>query len=143
MGVLSDYYRAADDTSALRALSGGPHAVGFATVALKHIDPVVILGVLVALARDVDWDPDLTATTLISPDNSDGPWISTIGDDARDTLASIEPSRQEQLATNWAAAEEFGGLVSVEDCAAMIAELASLAGEAVAAKQRLYCWIGA
>lgn len=141
MGVLTEYYRVADDASALRALTNGPVAASLPTVELKNIDPVVLLGHLVALARAVDWSPGLTDTALISPSNSDGPWVNSIGNGIRDTLADIAESDFERLATNWATAEEFGGMASTEGCAAVIADLVWLAREAVSSKQRLFCWI--
>jgi hypothetical protein len=141
MGVLTEYYRAVDDASALRALTNGPQAAGLPTVELKNTDPTVILGKFVAIVRKVEWSSDLTADKLISAESSDGPWITAIGNGARDTLAGVPTAEHTQLGAAWSGVEELGGMLSADDCRDMIAKLTSLAREAAAKDQRLYCWV--
>jgi hypothetical protein len=141
MSVLTNYFFAVDDGAALHALSSGPQDVGLPTVALKHIDPLLYLGYLVSLAREVPWEPDLTSAELISPDAANGPWINVIGNGSRDTLAGIAASDHERLAADWAAVEEFAGMLAAEDGVLIIAALSTLARDAATADQRLYCWL--
>ncbi|MFE2107390.1 hypothetical protein ACFXAF_16155, partial [Kitasatospora sp. NPDC059463] len=111
MGVLTDYFRAADDAAVLAALhdaEGGPLVGGagavFDGVEAKGVDPDVVLGQLIAVVRRVEWAVDLVGGTPVWPttpppgregpaDEDDpwatGPWVMRLGRPVRDTLAEL------------------------------------------------------
>lgn len=153
MGVLFDYFRAADE-AAVHALmvvkDGGPIAGGVGpdvdAVDAKGIDPTVNLGQVVAFALGVEWDADLMGDRLVWTSEVDGgghgPWVAEVGDPARDALAAIPAARLAPLAEQWAGIEEFDdGHTTPEMLLSVLAELVGLAGRARAAGEHLYCWI--
>jgi hypothetical protein len=150
MGVLYDYFRSSSDTAAVSLmddLGGGPVATAgdgvVDAVDLKGIDPTVILGQLVALVRGVRWDAGLVATELLwSGDEQEGPWLMSIGDAARDTLASIASADAPNLAEQWGQTEElaWNGPLPGQHLLPIIDQVAGLAGRARDAGDHLYCW---
>lgn len=153
MGVLYDYFRAADDAAVhalIAANAGGPILGGVGPevdgVDAKSIDPAVCLGQLVAYALGVDWEPDLVGDDLIwsseVDDGQHGPWVAVLGDPARDTLAAVPADRMPELATRWAAIEEFDdGHTTAETLLPVLRDLVGLAARARTAGDHLYCWI--
>ncbi|GAA2664994.1 hypothetical protein GCM10010412_040940 [Nonomuraea recticatena] len=162
MGVLYDYYRAADRQAAMaepdrgRAESGSP---SFDAVDAKGIDPVVILGQLVALIRDVPYDLDLVRTiTLYPPPEGgpqsleewealpedspykEGPGIEELPADVRDSLAGVPDARLADLAERWGQIEEFFGRPDEGYLTTLMGELRELAQRAQAEEQMIYCW---
>jgi len=104
MGVLYDYFRAASDASAIKLmedLGGGPVVTATGSpvdaIDLKGIEPAVTLGKLVGLVRGVPWDVNLVQSPLLWSLDEQGPWLMSIADGARDTLASIEAERFAEL----------------------------------------------
>ncbi|MEV4411334.1 hypothetical protein [Catellatospora sp. NPDC049609] len=151
MRVLFDYFRAVDDAAAVRlmdGLEGGPIAIpdGSVDVAdLRGIDPWVSLGQLVSIARGVEWDTDTVRTDLLWPDGEDtGPWLISLDDAARDTLAALTAERMAQLSAQWARIEERGLDDADPDdlMLPIIEEIAGLARRARDAGDHLYCWCG-
>jgi hypothetical protein len=154
MGNLNDYFRAADDGAAAETGDWltGPLAPGeagrppFDGVDAKGIDGTVILGQLIAIARQVEWSVDLVSEEMIFPSSEEltggeeGPWVSRLSDQARDALADIDDARFDDLARRWAQIEEFGGYVEAATIEPVIAQLAGLARRARAAGEHLYCW---
>ncbi|GAA4470610.1 hypothetical protein [Phytohabitans houttuyneae] len=153
MGVLCDYFRAADDTAVaklMEATDGGPVIVhGDASAAdgvdAKGIEPNVTLGKLVALILDVEWDTDISGGDLVWPpgDPGAGPWVQAIHTSARDALAGVDDARLPELAERWAAIEELAiddpeGIDILRDG---MTRLVALARRARAAGDQLYCWI--
>ncbi len=151
MGVLFDYFRAYDDATAVRqmdGLEGGPIAVpdgSVDAVDLHGIDPWVVLGQLVSLARDAEWDSDTVRTELLWPEAEDtGPWLISLDDGVRDTLAGLTAEHMAELSAQWARIEELA-LDGDEPAGLMlptIEEIAGLARRAQAAGDHLYCWCG-
>ncbi|WP_405096594.1 hypothetical protein [Micromonospora sp. NBC_01412] len=154
MGVLYDYFRAADDeaVAALMAATNGGPLVGPAAppgvdvVEAKGVDPSVVLGQAVSLALGVAWDADLVDDRLIWPDagaagaEHDGPWVVRLGDRVRDVLAAVAEDRLPALADRWSRIEELSwgepaGMLPV------LRQLVGLARRAQAGGQRLYCWM--
>ncbi|NBE84126.1 hypothetical protein [Micromonospora rubida] len=154
MGVLYDYFRAADDeaVAALMAATNGGPLVGPAApaeadvVEAKGVDPSVVLGQAVSLALDVPWAVDLVGDRLIWPDAAaaqaehDGPWVVRLGDRVRDVLAAVAEDRLPALADRWSRIEELSwgepaGMLPV------LRLLVGLARRAQASGQHLYCWM--
>jgi hypothetical protein len=119
----------------------------FDGIELKTIDPAVILGQLIAFAIGEDWRPGLAGERLIWPEGGEqdmsheGPWVTVLGDRARDELAGIPADRIPELAERWAAVEEFAGLADAEFLRDVIADLTALARRAGADRESLYCWM--
>jgi hypothetical protein len=150
MGVLYEYFRSTSDVAAVKLmgdLGGGPVVTaadrGIDAFDLKGIDPAVALGRLVALARGVPWEVGLVATELLwSGDEQEGPWLTSIGDAARDTLASIASVDAPNLAERWGQTEElaWNGPLPGDHLSPIIDEITGLARRARDAGDHLYCW---
>lgn len=113
--MLIDYFRMPDDDAAI-ALMGqldeGPVSVDDASIidviTVKNIDPEVILGQLVSLARGVEWDVDTVEVELVwSVGEQEGPVLMSLDDATRDTLAGIERRQMADLSARWGRIEEL------------------------------------
>lgn len=149
MGVLYDYFRSPSDPAAVSLmdqLRGGPTTAGrdvVDAVDLKGIEPTVTLGRLVGLARGVPWNVDLVATELLwSGDEEEGPWLMSIGDAVRDTLATIANAAEPDLAERWGQTEElaWNGPLPGPQLLPVMDQITGLARRARAAGDHLYCW---
>jgi hypothetical protein len=163
MGVLTDYFRAADGATveqAMRADTTSPmrREPGFDGVAFRELDEVVVLGRLLAAITGVEWASGLTESVPIYPpaatepkdgdwaglaDDSPwvtGPWVTELGEGTRHALASLDPASIPAVAAGWAAAEEFDGQLNPAAAEQIIADLQGLARRAEEAGERLYCW---
>ncbi|MDG4785246.1 hypothetical protein O7626_04740 [Micromonospora sp. WMMD1102] len=155
MGVLYDYFRAPGDDAvrALMAATGGcspdPTAHPWTDVlALKGLDPMVVLGRLVGFVLEEPWQPDLVPADLVWPapeqtdgGDRDGPWVLTVGERARDALAGVTAERVPGLAVQWIGIEElrdFGP--DLEMAESVLTDLAGLARAARSEGDSLYCW---
>ncbi|MER7005311.1 hypothetical protein ABT297_20005 [Dactylosporangium sp. NPDC000555] len=151
MGVLYDYFRAADDASATKLienLDGGPAGAGNSATAdaidLKGIDPTVMLAQLVCFVRGVEWSVDVIEEHLVwSRNESAGPWVFSIGDDVRDTLASITEAQMPGLSARWGRTEELAWDGPLPDDAMLpvIEQISALARRARDAGDHVYCWV--
>ncbi|WP_433385055.1 hypothetical protein ACQPZX_06390 [Actinoplanes sp. CA-142083] len=131
---LYDYFRAptvdavrqrmdADSSSPLPAFDGDD---------FKSMDPSVVLGELVAVATGQPWSTTLVGDSLIwpaDPAEHEGPWVTVLGDEARDTLAAIPASRFAELAAQWAGTGD------------VIERIVALAGRARDNDESLFCWM--
>ncbi|MEV6815892.1 hypothetical protein [Micromonospora sp. NPDC051296] len=150
MGVLYDYFRAADDAAAVKLmadLDGGPVATadgrpGVDAIDLKGIDPGVTLGQLVSLARGVTWQAGLVGEQLLWSGDPDGPWLTFLDDATRDTLASITAAQLPELSARWGQTEELAwdGPLPADQMLPVIEAVAALARRARDAGEHLYCW---
>jgi hypothetical protein len=150
MGVLCDYFRAADDAAAISLMEqtdGGPVAVAgdgpLDAIDLKGIEPHVILGRLVALVAGVPWHSRLVSTELLWSGGDEGPWMMSIEDTARDTLAAVVPGAQtSELSAEWGRIEELAqpGPLPADQLVPVIEEIAGLARRARDTGEHLYCW---
>jgi hypothetical protein len=163
MGVIHDYFRAPDAAAAMGVMNlpGGPLSKQslFDGVSTKGIDPVLMLGQLLAFIRQVLWEPDISSSkTLWPPPDTEpsseqeykelpqdspwktGPWLWELGLQARDNLASVDDARMPDIAAQWAEIEEFRGLLQTDDALVLIRDLVGLARRAGEAGDRLYCW---
>ncbi|MFI6601650.1 hypothetical protein ACIBHX_35835 [Nonomuraea sp. NPDC050536] len=166
MGVLFDYYRAADREAAMVLPELGragnrrmPEGQGFDAVDAKGIEPAVILGQLIGLIQGVPWSVGLVEMVEIYPPSEgaprteeewealppdspflDGPGIEELSAAVRDTLADVDHGRMAELAEQWAGIEEFDGRADAELLRGVIEELVGLARRAKESGQLLYCW---
>ncbi|SCF56936.1 hypothetical protein [Streptomyces sp. Ncost-T10-10d] len=163
MGVLTDYFRAADSASVVRVLEqtdgGSPlfaEPAVFDGVEAKGVDPSVVLAQLIAAIHQIEWRADLLKETTvwpsspapvgpISPADEDdpwvtGPWVSELHPPARDTLAGVRDGEVPAIVARWVRAEELRG-ARVEDMQPLAEELILLARRAQDAGELLYCWM--
>jgi hypothetical protein len=161
MGVLTDYFRAADETSVVQALErtdGGPlvgvqHST-FDGVEAKGIDPYVVLGNLIAAIKQVPWSTNLTASETVwpttpkpgpdGPEDDDpwatGPWVTELNAAVRDALAGVNDADVPKLVAEWTRTEELHG-AQAGDIQPLAEELIQLARRARDADEQLYCWV--
>ncbi|ADD43381.1 hypothetical protein [Stackebrandtia nassauensis] len=162
MGVLTDYFRAADAADVVRAmrtedgdpLVNGEHAV-FEGVEAKGVDAPIVLGALIAAIRQVPWSADLVAETMVWPTTpmpgpdgpaaeddpwATGPWVSRLDPAVRDTLADALDAALPDTVARWARTEELYG-ASAEDLLPVAQSLVTLARRARDDDQQLYCWV--
>lgn len=162
MGTLTDYFRAVDAASVVAVLEradGGSPLVAeppvFDGVEAKHVDPTVVLAMLIAAIRQVQWRVDLVEEVTVWPtspaprpdgpeDEDDpwvtGPWVSELNPLVRDTLAAVLDSDVPAIVARWVQAEELHG-ASVEDMQPVAEEIILLAGRAREVDEQLYCWM--
>lgn len=98
MGALTDYFRAVGATSVVEVLERtdggsplGAEPPAFDGVEAKHVDPTIVLAMLIAAIRQVEWRVELVGETTVwpaspapGPDGSQdeddpwmtGPWVS-------------------------------------------------------------------
>ncbi|WP_380281725.1 hypothetical protein [Kitasatospora purpeofusca] len=162
MGVLTDYFRAADDGAVLAAiehaeggpLTGGPRPV-FDGFEAKGVDPDVVLGQLIAVVRGLEWAVDLVGETPVWPttpppgregpvDEDDpwatGPWVMRLARAVRDTLADLADAEVPAVSARWAAEAEELDAADGEELRPLVEDLAALARRAREADEDLYCW---
>lgn len=162
MGVLTDYFRAADEAAVVRAMQaedGGPLVNGerlvFDGVKAKSVDTTVVLGALIAAIRQMPWNVDLVDETMVWPttpppgsegptDEDDpwasGPWVSRLDPAVRDTLADVRDAELPEAVAQWVRAEDLHG-ASAADLLPLARSLVALARRARDDDQQLYCWV--
>ncbi|WP_327088374.1 hypothetical protein OIE66_39650 [Nonomuraea sp. NBC_01738] len=161
MGILVDYYRAANREAALerpdlgranvKLLPGDPVFDG---VDAKRIEPALMFAQLIAFINEVPWSVrDPSPMTLLYPPQhakrpfEDDPYeheplILELDASVRDTLADVDDARLLDIARQWIGIEEFEGwTIEGEDMVPLIEELVGLARRAKQHDELLYCWI--
>ena len=163
MGVLYDYFRAADHGQAREfgRRPGGP--VGTADpapftvdgLAVKGLDPCVVMGRLLAGVLDVPWSPRLVVEVPVWPPGpvpqgpraaSDvslcvtGPCLTELGGAFRDGLAGVDDFQLPWIADHWWRTEELRGAGDPLWALALAERFVALARRAQDANQSLYCW---
>ncbi|MBW4722353.1 hypothetical protein [Saccharothrix obliqua] len=157
MGVLTDYFRAADAADVVRVVEQDLHPLdgwqpGFDGVSAKQIDPVVVLGILVAAVRDVPWEPGVVGQRAVWPTTPkpergvyveddpwlEGPWVFELDTATRDVLADVPDAALPGLGERWSRSEEV--MWSGPELAELAGELSALARRAREAGELLYCW---
>ncbi|MFC7242080.1 hypothetical protein ACFQO7_06255 [Catellatospora aurea] len=148
MGVLTDYFRAADDAAAVKMIEdndGSPGSFSDGTALdllyFKHLDADVTLGHLVSFARDVEWTVDTVDSRMLWSAEETGPWLASVDDATRDTLAGIAPERMLELSARWQRIEEIDSDGPDDDHVPTIEALQGLAQRARDAGEHLYYWI--
>jgi hypothetical protein len=143
MGVLCDYFAAADDLSAARVLSGGPADAGMRRVDGTGILPPVQTGTLEALLTGETHDTrNSSSDDHVVGDKDDGEQVVfRLPSSLVDVLSAASPRQLREVAEPWAATEEFWGEADPEHLAEFLDELAALARDARKNGEGLYCWI--
>jgi len=169
VGVFYEYYRAADRAAATvqpeHSREVADAALGvpeFDVVVTKWVDPVVVLGQLVAFAGQVEYQLELVELVELYPPPEgaprsaeewealpedspylDGPGIMELSANARDMLADVDDARLPMLAEQWASIEEFSHFTDDDDGyrLSLTKELVGLARRARDDDQLLYCWL--
>ncbi|MBP2471381.1 hypothetical protein JOF53_000253 [Crossiella equi] len=147
MGIVYDYFRAADDQDALRVVEydAGPRfgslpgLTPFDAVAAPGVDPVVVLGQLLAFVLAQPWHVDLVPARSLWPvaaTSPEPPLVFAVGRRARDVLATVCEEDLPELAGKWAGIAELPGWQPLP----VLTELVALAQRAVKDGDRLFCW---
>jgi hypothetical protein len=148
MGVLCDYYRAPDRSTAATTLETPPVRVVkrpdepvFDAVDGKGIDPIVMLTTFQSLLTGVPYD-ELPQADFgdVAVGGEDGPWITELPAQLRDALADSDDGRLREAAQRWVLTEEFGLPTSADDVLPFLGELIALARRARDSGELLYCW---
>ncbi len=146
MGVLFDYFRAADASTAAAVLErvggpmGGPDAPVLDAVDGKGFEPVVMMRKLQSLLTGVPYD-ELASEELLAMVGEDGPWIVQLSEELRDALADAQLGRLPAVAEQWVRTEEFWEQPPAAEVLPFLGEVTALARRARRAGERLYCWI--
>ncbi|HEX6681612.1 MAG TPA: hypothetical protein VF062_02405 [Candidatus Limnocylindrales bacterium] len=151
MGVLYDYFHARDTDAVVKLMAetGGHSPLTVQNrqidaVEAKGIDPTVSLGQVIAMILDLEWSTHLVPADAVWPADlewHEGPWVLDVGEVAQRALARLDEARIPDLATRWAATEEFRGQADPADLARGLNDLSALARLASATGERLYCWV--
>ncbi|MEU8813097.1 hypothetical protein [Actinoplanes sp. NPDC048796] len=156
MGVLTDYFRAPSAAAVQEQLTlneGGPLLTSdpsttvYDGVEAKWIDTSVVLGKLIGFIRDEPWHPHIVDDHLIWPEGGEqdtsheGPWVTILDNETRDTLAAVPADRVPSLAVQWSAIEELQPNTDPQYFAELITELSALATRAQATGDSLFCWM--
>jgi hypothetical protein len=123
MGVLHDYYRAPDRSTAATTLEIPPVRVlkrpdepVFDAVDGKGIDPIVMLTTFWSLLTSVPYDELPQADFAdVAVGGEDGPWITELPAQLRDALADADDGRLRDTAQQWVLTEEFGLPTAADD----------------------------
>ena len=145
MGVLFDYFRAPDASTAAAVLErlGGPRdpdAPLLDAVAGKGFEPEVMLRKLQSLLTGVPYE-ELSEAELVAAEGEDGPWIVQLSEELRDALADAQASRLPVVVERWVRTEEFWDQATTAEVLPFLGEVTALARRARQAGERLYCWI--
>jgi hypothetical protein len=148
MGVLHDYYRAPDRSTAATTLEIPPVRVlkrpdepVFDAVDGKGIDPIVMLTTFWSLLTSVPYDELPQADFAdVAVGGEDGPWITELPAQLRDALADADDGRLRDTAQQWVLTEEFGLPTAADDVLPFLRELIALARRARDGGELLYCW---
>ncbi|SPT50222.1 Uncharacterised protein [Actinomadura madurae] len=162
VGVLTDYFRAADAevvVQAMKRLDGGPlvgtGSPAFDGVEAKGVDPAVVLGKLIGAIKQVPWSVRLVEDSVVWPTTpapgpegpweeddpwATGPWVSELDNAARDALAGVRDADVSKVVAEWVQAEELHG-AHADDMEPLATELIQLARRARDAGDHLYSWV--
>ena len=161
MGVLTDYFRAVDAASVVRAVerteSGSPLVTTppvFDGFEAERVDPAVVPGRLIAAVDRTEWRVDLVERTTVRPASPapgpdgpgtedgpwvTGPWVSELRPLVRDALAGIHDVDVPAVVARWVRAEELDG-ARADDVRPPVEEFVRLAGRPREAGDQLHCW---
>ncbi|WP_329026954.1 hypothetical protein [Streptomyces sp. NBC_00690] len=144
--VMCEYFSASDDDAAIDVLDqfGGPNTSHFDVVALKGVDPVVVMAQLEAILTNCTYDEvsqrPRVGQLLSSPD-SESAFIMSVSDTVQEALASATPDALVEAAGPWSETDELQASgVDAERAVEALVLLSALAGRARSTGHRLYCW---
>ncbi len=140
MGVLTDYF-AATPNEAASCATRGPVVTSLPQVALKFVDPAVILGRLWAHIEAVPFSDSHYGNGELLTSGEEGPWLTRIKDGCTAAIAAIPDDRLLPIADQWRAAEEWVGDWDSQGLAGVVVDLRSVARAAVETGRNMYCWM--
>ena len=145
MGVLFDYFRAPDASTAavvLERFAGprDPDAPPMDAVFGKGFEPAVMMVRLHSLLTGIPYD-ELPEGELVAMEGENGPWVEQLSEELRDALADAQPSRLPAVAEQWVRTEEFWDQATATEVLPFLGEVTALARRARQADERLYCWM--
>ncbi|MFD4501812.1 hypothetical protein [Streptomyces sp. NPDC058457] len=161
MGVLYDYFHAADHTTAVNQAIGPDgdwlrgtslEETGADWIDAKSLDPNVVLGQLVAYAEGIPFADQQDAPELVWPEppypedeptDLDSPWgtglvLQQLPDHWRDILAALPEDAVPMVAAQWYEIEEVG-FADYLDAKDTVGTFTALAFRARMAGAHLYC----
>jgi hypothetical protein len=148
VGVLFDYFRAPDASTAVAVLDrvggpmAGPDAPVLDAVDGKGYEPAVMMGKLQSLLTGVPYEElPSEELELLAMEGEDGPWIVQLSEELRDALADAQLGRLPAVAEQWVRTEEFWEQPPAAEVLPFLGEVTALARRARQAGERLYCWI--
>ncbi len=135
------HYFAATADEAAAAVEDGPSSSGLVQTELKSVDPVVLLGQLVADVTGVEFSVDDRLAQY--PDEEPTPaghlLVQVVGGDVA-VLAGISDESVAPLAAQWAQSEYWFGEEDPDALTEAVQDLRSVARAAVATGRALYAW---
>ncbi|MFE5852399.1 hypothetical protein ACFQ61_04150 [Streptomyces sp. NPDC056500] len=144
--VMCEYFSASDDDAAIGVLDqfDGPNTSHFDVVALKGVDPVVVMAQLEAILTNCTYDEasqrPRVGQLLSSPD-SESAFIMSVSDTVQEALASATPDALVEAAGPWSETDELQASgADAESSVEALVLLSALAGRARSTGHRLYCW---
>lgn len=140
MGVLCDYFAAANDDEAAAVIdrTGGPAGA----VDGRGVDPVVQMGTLEELLTGQPYEEILDGDGDVVADRDGGERIvARLSTGVAEALAGASDERLAEVAVPWSQTEEFWGEGDPDALAAFLRDLAALARDARGRGQRLYCLV--
>ncbi|MGH2600869.1 MAG: hypothetical protein ACRDJ9_15975 [Dehalococcoidia bacterium] len=146
MGVIYEYFAADSDERAAAVIDNpkGPAESGLAMLPAGGIEPAIQLSTLEELLTGTPFEEIVQRprSTAAIAERADGQLlVLTLTDEFQAALAEASPERLTEVAEPWSKSEEFFGDAAPEDLTPFLSELATLAREALATGQRLYCWV--
>jgi hypothetical protein len=139
MGLLNEFFLAADDDDAMRALPDGPTAGGFVEV----VDSGGFTNLEIELLEEaVTTGPRTPAriSVLSIDDAPEGPWVVAFPTAVTDLLLEIGEDQLPAVAARWAAFDELKG-ADASTLADLLVDLIDLASTGVASGRAPYLWI--
>jgi hypothetical protein len=152
VAVLFDYFAAPSDEVAATVVDriGGPGSsahpaapAAFRTVRAPGVDPVVLMGSLEVLLTGRSFEEildDPTSGPVVAGHGGERAVVRLTSSLAR-ALAECDEERIAAVAVPWSRAREFWGRGDPEALAVLLRSLASVARDAAADRQALYCWV--
>ncbi len=145
MGVLHDYFVAADDARAAELLALGPVAGGASDVLESKIDCTVALGQAETMLGGRSFEQQLERLNDAPVANSPDYLVSIVrlDDDFTGRLATVSDAELDEVAPRWAEIEEFSfsgdGLdpVYAREFLGQLRDLARVAQP----DRHVYCWV--
>jgi len=142
MGVLTDFV-VVDRRDAQRVCDSACPSKDFTGLDAKGIDPVK-LATLYAVLTDTEFNPSFISGDPLATGGDEGPWVMEVPPDLVQHLAKLDTNGVAAAAAEWAKTEEFSPKYDnwpAEAVHEVLAELAELCGQAVAAKTSVLMWM--
>jgi hypothetical protein len=100
----------------------------------------VTLGQLLAIVRDVDWEPEIFGDELVASGSDDGPWVTSVPDDFVVEVGGLGDDKLDEIAEAWATTEELEHL-AVDDTRAVLVAVRDLCRRAHEEHATVLMWM--